>query len=72
MSFEPNALFLSFLLSFVGLALFLYGRKQSRAPQLVAGLLFMVYPYFTSTFLSMLGVGALVGAGMWVAIWLGY
>src|SRR5215467_11606654 len=49
MSFEPVPLALSVFVSFVGLALFVYGRRSSRMPQMVAGVLFMVYPYFTPT-----------------------
>ncbi len=48
--------------------LFVYGRKQQRWPQLVAGILFMVYPYFTPGILSMLLVGVALGTGLWVAV----
>ena len=41
-------------------------------PQLVAGLLLMVYPYFTSTAGEMLLVGAVIGLGAWAAVWLGW
>ena len=72
MSLEPNSFFLSFVLGFVGLGLLIYGRKQARVPHLVAGALFMVYPYFTPTVTSMLAVGAVLGAGLWWAIWMGW
>lgn len=72
LSFDANALVLSFLLGFVGLGLFVYGKKQARMPQLVAGVLFMVYPYFTSTLTSMLIVGAVLGVGLWWALRMGW
>ena len=34
----------------------------------VAGGVFMVYPYFTETIASLLGVGVLLGVLTWVAV----
>jgi hypothetical protein len=65
MSFDPNELLVSFVASSVGLVLFIYGKKQSRMPQLWAGVLFMVYPYFTPNATWMLGVGVAIGVGLW-------
>jgi len=46
----------------VGLGLFMYGKRQRRAPHLAAGVLMMVYPYFvSSTALMMVIAAALVG-----------
>ncbi len=59
------ALFLSLLVSGVGFVLFSYGRKQVRLPHVVAGLAFMVYPYFTPSVAWMLGVGVALGAALW-------
>ena len=42
MNLDPTWLFLSLLPSGVGFVLFVYGKKQERWPQLVAGLLFLV------------------------------
>ena len=52
----------------IGFVLFVYGRKQQRWPQLLAGILFMVYPYFTPSLLTMLLVGVALGTGLWVAV----
>jgi hypothetical protein len=68
LSFDPTWLLLSLLIGAVGLALFLYGKKQARWPQLVVGILFMVYPYFTTTLTSLLVVGALLGGALWYLI----
>lgn len=67
-----NALFLSIVTSGVGFVLFSYGRKQDRWPMIVAGLLFMVYPYFTSSVTAMLAVGVALGLGLYAAVRAGY
>lgn len=69
---DSTALFLSVVIGGVGLALFVYGKKAQRMPQLIAGLLYMVYPYFTPTATQTIVVGAIITAGLWAAIWLGY
>ena len=71
MSLDPLWLFLSLIPGGLGFILFVYGKKQLRWPQMVAGLAFMVYPYFTPTVTSMIVVGTLLGALLWTAIRLG-
>jgi len=68
MSFDPGVLFLSLLTSGIGFVLFVYGKKQERPPQLVAGLVLMIYPYFVSSLLMNVLVGAAILAAMWLAI----
>ena len=68
MSFDPTWLFLSLIPGGIGFVLFVYGRKQQRWPQLLAGILFMIYPYFTPSLLTMLLVGVALGTGLWVAV----
>ena len=72
MSFDPLWLFLSLIPSGIGFVLFVYGKKQERLPQLAAGLLLMVYPYFATTVTWLVGIGALIGAGCWYAIRAGW
>ena len=67
-----NSLFLSLLVSSVGFGLFIYGKKQQRLPQLISGLVCMVYPYFTSTASSMLVVGDVIAVCLWAAIRMGW
>jgi branched-subunit amino acid transport protein len=67
-NFDPTWLFLSMIPSGIGFVLFAYGKKQQRWPQLLAGILFMVYPYFTPSLLTMLLVGVALGTGLWVAV----
>lgn len=68
MSFDPGTLFLSLVTSGIGFVLFVYGKKQDRMPQLVAGIVLMVYPYFVSSLLMNLLAGAGIIAAMWLAI----
>jgi len=71
MDLTPASLFANLLVSAVGAGIFLYGKKQRRVPQLVTGLLLMVYPYFVDGWITMLLIGAALVAGMWVCLRLG-
>jgi hypothetical protein len=72
MSLDPASLSASVVIGLVGLSIFIYGRKQRRAPQLVAGLAMMIYPYFVPGAAWMIAVAvALVGA-LWLAVKLGW
>jgi hypothetical protein len=68
MSFDPTWLFLSMIPGGIGFVLFVYGKKQQRLPHLAAGILMMVYPYFTQTTLSLFGVGAVICAALWYGV----
>lgn len=72
MNLDPTALFLSLIPGGAGFVLFVYGKKQGRLPQLLAGLVMMVYPYFATTTATLLAGGTLITAGLWYALWLGY
>jgi hypothetical protein len=71
-TFDPTWLFLSLIPSGIGFVLFVYGKKQQRWPQMIAGIVFSVYPYFTSSILAMLGVGVALGVGLWMTIRAGW
>ncbi len=72
MSLDANLLILSLVPSGVGFVLFMYGKKQQRWPHLAAGIAFMVYPYFTQTVLSMVGVGVGLALALYFAVQAGY
>lgn len=72
MNFDPDLFMLTLIPSGIGFVLFVYGWKQHRIPQLVAGVAFSVYPYFTSSIASTILVGVALGAGLWFALWMGY
>jgi hypothetical protein len=71
-NFDSTLLMLSLIPSGVGVVLLMYGRKQQRWPQLVCGVLFLAYPYFTETVFSMIGVGLALGIGLYAALAAGW
>jgi len=72
MTLDPTWLFLSLIPGGIGFVFFVYGKKQERWPQLVAGLLYMAYPYVATTATSLLVGGVLISAALWVALRMGY
>jgi len=72
MDFDPTWLLLSMIPSGVGFVLFMYGKKQERLPQLVVGLLMMVYPYFVSSVSTLVVVGLILWGALWYALRLGW
>jgi len=71
MVFDANAFLLSMLIGGVGFVAFVYGKKQSRLPQMLAGVTLMAFPYFVSNLWLMLGIAVAVVGAMFVAIRLG-
>ena len=65
---DPTWLFLSLIPSGIGFVLFVYGKKQERWPQLVAGMVLTVYPYFATSVASLVIVGTAVLAALWFAV----
>ncbi|HEX6465256.1 MAG TPA: hypothetical protein VFZ98_12415 [Vicinamibacterales bacterium] len=72
MSLDPELLFLSLVTSGIGFVLFVYGKKQERWPQLVAGIVLMVYPYFVDSLALSVAIATAIVAMMWLAIRQGY
>jgi hypothetical protein len=70
--FNANSLLAGLLVSSVGFVLFMYGRKMRRFPQLVAGFVLLVYPYFISSVALMLGIAVALIALLWAAVRLGW
>ena len=72
MNIDPTWLFLSLIPSGIGFVLIVYGKKQGRWPHLVAGLLLSVYPYVAPTLLALVGIGVVIGVGLWYVVRMGY
>jgi hypothetical protein len=72
LDFDPTLLIVSMIPSGIGFVLFTYGRKEHRAPQLLFGVLFMVYPYFTPTLGIMLAGGVVLSAALYLLLALGW
>ena len=58
----------SLLVGTVGMGFFMYGKKQTRGPQLLVGLGLMIYPYFVTSTLWMVAVACALLAGLWGAL----
>jgi hypothetical protein len=69
---SASYLIANFAVSGVGFVLFSYGRKMSRTPQVLIGLLLMVFPYFVPSVLAMLGIAALLCGLLYMAVRNGY
>lgn len=65
--FTAGWMLASLLVSTVGFGLFLYGKKQTRVPQLIAGIAMMVYPGFVASPALMLAIFVVMCGGVWVA-----
>jgi hypothetical protein len=72
MDLDPTWLLLSMIPSGVGFVLFMYGKKQERLPQLVVGLLMVVYPYLVSSVSALIVVGLVLWGALWYALRLGW
>jgi hypothetical protein len=70
--FDANTLLLSFVIGSIGLVAFIYGKRQSRFPQMIVGLVLMVYPYFVSNLFLQAGIAIVLLAGLWLAVRLGW
>lgn len=64
MSFDPASLIVSLVLGSIGFVAFVYGKRQSRVPHMVAGALLTIFPVFISNAL----VAGAVGVGI-IALW---
>jgi hypothetical protein len=71
-SLDPTWLFVSLIPGGIGFVLIVYGKKQGRWPQMVAGVLLMVYPYFATSLMSLVATGVVIGFLLWYAIRLGW
>jgi len=62
MAMDPMFVFFVILFSAAGLAYFMYGKKQVAPVPLVCGLVLMIYPYFVSGTLLLIGIGVVLVA----------
>lgn len=53
----PANLFGALIFGVIGLAAFLYGKKQAKIGPLIGGLLLMIYPYFISETWMLYAIG---------------
>lgn len=68
MNLSGNALIASMVISTIGTGFFIYGKKQTRMPQLFAGIALMVGPYFVDSVPWMVSGSCVLLAGLWFAV----
>ena len=68
MDLSSGALLASLIVSTAGFGLFSYGKKQSRMPQLGAGVALMIFPYFVTGAAAIWGIAAGVSAVLILAV----
>ncbi len=68
LNFSAGWMFAGLLVSTVGMGLFLYGKKQTRLPQLLAGIVMMIYPGFVASPALIYAIGGTLCVGVWVAV----
>jgi hypothetical protein len=69
---DVSSIAAGFVVSGIGFVLFNYGRKMGRLPQVVVGLVLMVFPYFVPSVLAMLGITALLCGLLYLAVQRGF
>ena len=72
MILDGNSLLAGFAASSLGLGFFMYGKKQGRAPQMLFGVICMVYPYFVASPGWIFAILAVLVALMWLSLRLGW
>ena len=68
MEFEADTLIGSLVIGGIGTVAFIYGKRQSRVPQMVAGALLVVYPYFIDNIFIMVGIAVAILAALWASV----
>ena len=56
MNFDANSLIASMIVGGIGFVAFAYGKKMQRFPQLLVGLVLMIFPNFISSVAAMMGI----------------
>ena len=62
---DTTYLFLVIVFSAAGMAFFMYGKKQLSFVPMLCGIALMIYPYFVSNTLPLVGIGAVLIAIPW-------
>jgi len=68
MDFDANSLIASLIIGGIGTVSFIYGKRQHRIPQMVVGILLVVYPYFIPNVFLMIGIAVALLVGLWASI----
>ena len=68
MDLSAVTLFAGILVSAAGVGLFIYGKRESRFPQLISGMAMMAIPMFVTGASGILGGGAIIFGALWLSV----
>lgn len=68
MDFSAGTMLASTIVSGIGMGVFVYGKKQTRGPQLLGGMALMMSPYVAGDPIAIYGAAAVIGLGVWIAV----
>ena len=63
---EPSVLLIGMFAGVIGVAYFVYGKRQTKVTPMIAGVLLCIYPYFFESVLWLVVVGLLLLAAPFV------
>jgi hypothetical protein len=66
--FDVGHLLATLAVSAVGFVLLSYGKKMSRGPHALTGLILLVFPYFVPNLWLLLGVAGVLCFGLWFLV----
>lgn len=72
MDFDAGSIIASLIIGGIGFVAFMYGKKQTRIPHMVAGILLMIYPYFVPDVLLMSVIAAAILGALYGVVRLGW
>jgi hypothetical protein len=72
MDIDVGSLALSFLVSGIGFVLFSYGRRMTRGPQMLVGIVLMGFPYFVDNLLLVGLIAIALLSALYAALRLGW
>lgn len=65
---DPTWLTLASLFSLIGMAVGVYGRRQRLVVPTIMGIVLMIYPYFVSSVIGLVGIGVVLVGGAVVGV----
>lgn len=68
MDLDPGALMASLLVGLIGSAVFIYGKKQSRLPHMLAGAILCIFPFFVTAPVFVGGIAACICGLLFLAV----
>jgi len=71
-SLDAGTILAGIFVSSIGFVLLSYGKKMSRPPHMLTGLILMVYPYFVPGVLATFAIAVLILGLFWLALKQGY